>query len=114
MLNLRLTERAVCPALDLSHEDFEAMDLLQTLAYLERHSMEVLASVGGWPSLVKSASWIGPQSPDFPTLETLTSRYVDGVISIAPDLAAAAKMLGVDPSTLYRRRRKIPKILVNG
>jgi NtrC-family two-component system response regulator AlgB len=45
-------------------------------------------------------------APDDDTLEAAERRHIEAVLARAPTLDAAAKALGVDPSTLYRKRER--------
>jgi NtrC-family two-component system response regulator AlgB len=41
------------------------------------------------------------------TLEALEAEHIRRVLSASPSLEEAAQTLGVDPSTLYRKRKKL-------
>jgi NtrC-family two-component system response regulator AlgB len=43
---------------------------------------------------------------DLPTLECMEERYIRHVLESADSVESAAEVLGVAPSTLWRRRRK--------
>ncbi len=40
------------------------------------------------------------------TLEALEAEHVRRVLAAAPSLEEAASILGIDPSTLYRKRKR--------
>jgi NtrC-family two-component system response regulator AlgB len=40
------------------------------------------------------------------TLEQLEVEHIRRVLAVSPNLDAAAKTLGIDPSTLYRKRKQ--------
>ena len=41
-----------------------------------------------------------------PSLEAVERRHIADVLTRYPTLGAAAKVLGIDPSTLYRKRER--------
>jgi NtrC-family two-component system response regulator AlgB len=43
------------------------------------------------------------------TLEELEAEHIRRVVASAPSLDEAARILGIDPSTLYRKRKKTGK-----
>jgi NtrC-family two-component system response regulator AlgB len=43
---------------------------------------------------------------DLVTLENIEERHIRQVLTITKSLDEAAKILGVDPATLWRRRKK--------
>jgi NtrC-family two-component system response regulator AlgB len=47
-----------------------------------------------------------PSPPDDDSLEAAERRHIAKVLERAPTLDAAAKILGIDPSTLYRKRER--------
>lgn len=47
-----------------------------------------------------------PSSSELPSLEELEIRHIKKVLQSAKDLEEAARILGIDPATLWRKRRK--------
>jgi NtrC-family two-component system response regulator AlgB len=48
------------------------------------------------------------------TLEDLEAEHIRRVVAASPSLEEAARILGIDPSTLYRKRRKTARTLTPG
>jgi len=48
----------------------------------------------------------GPQVGDLVTLEALAEAHVERVVSRTSSLGQAARILGIDKTTLYRRRKR--------
>jgi len=57
------------------------------------------------PEEVRAAA-PAPVAPDGDTLEAAERRHIAAVLARSPTLDAAARALGVDPSTLYRKRER--------
>ena len=58
------------------------------------------------PEEVRAAAPPTGPSPDDDTLDAAERRHIAAVLARSPILDAAAKALGVDPSTLYRKRER--------
>jgi NtrC-family two-component system response regulator AlgB len=53
----------------------------------------------------RAAATEGPQPGSAVTLAELERLHIERVLATTPTLEAAARMLGIDASTLYRKRR---------
>jgi NtrC-family two-component system response regulator AlgB len=60
------------------------------------------------PEEVRGSAGVRPTAPseDDESLEAAERRHIAGVLAHYPTLDAAAKALGIDPSTLYRKRER--------
>jgi len=58
------------------------------------------------PELNTASSEVLPQVGDFVTLETLEQAHIQRVIARTESLGQAARVLGIDKATLYRRRKR--------
>jgi NtrC-family two-component system response regulator AlgB len=58
------------------------------------------------PERIAGASQSGPQLGGDATLEAIEREYIRRVIARTASLDEAAKVLGVDGSTLWRKRKK--------
>jgi len=79
----------------------ELQHVIERLSILGKHRCAIAADL----------QWFVPTKPDFPmpnelvTLRELEKQYIDWVLARSGSKARAAAILGVDPSTLYRRTR---------
>jgi len=62
--------------------------------------------LGGEPALVESAGGAGPGVGDAVSLEELETAHIKAVVGKVSSLADAARILGIDQATLYRKRKK--------
>jgi len=58
------------------------------------------------PPLGSAAPAGGPQVGDLVTLEALAEAHVERVLARTSSLGQAARILGIDKTTLYRRRKR--------
>jgi NtrC-family two-component system response regulator AlgB len=58
------------------------------------------------PELDPGSSEVLPQVGDFVTLEALEQAHIQRVIARTESLGQAARVLGIDKATLYRRRKR--------
>jgi two-component system, NtrC family, response regulator AlgB len=67
---------------------------------------EDLIAPGNLPAQVLRGERAATPSPDSMTLEQLEAEHIRRALSTAATIEEAAQMLGIDPSTLYRKRKK--------
>ncbi len=65
-----------------------------------------LVGVDDLPNLVASSAAPAPQVGDFVTLATLEEAHIRRVVERAGSFMQAARLLGINKTTLYRRRRR--------
>ena len=73
------------------------------VSFLNEHG---LIGLPGSPSPECASPAAGPQVGDLITLEALAEAHVERVVSRTSSLGQAARILGIDKTTLYRRRKR--------
>lgn len=113
MLHLTLTPAIVIPALWVTEPD--ALPLEDVIRHLDAGDgavgAEAVMDAGGWANLLVSAQWVKPgERPR--GLEMDLRATIQRMMQTAHDRCGgndikAAAMLGVNPSTLYRWRKRL-------
>ncbi len=78
----------------------ELENVMQRAVLLARHGSIDLADL---PEEIREAS-SGP--PQLESLEAIERRHIKRILESTTDLGEAAKILGIDPATLWRKRKK--------
>jgi NtrC-family two-component system response regulator AlgB len=61
---------------------------------------------GGIPAQISRGERLAPIAPESMTLEQLEAEHIRRVLSVSETIEESAAKLGIDPSTLYRKRKK--------
>ena len=77
----------------------ELQNVVERIAILSRNDIIDLPAL---PEEIKNTDWL--QSPS--SLEEMEKSHIKKVLQYASDLADASNILGIDPATLYRKRKK--------
>jgi hypothetical protein len=108
VIRLRLQESALVPTPWLTERQFAERTGYQVLAEVEAYFDEVVHDAGGVRAIVRGVDWCGamPAMPRLSTLAEFQRWYVAHVLERVSTVRDAARVLGIDESTLLRFRKR--------